>query len=618
MPRYTLPTLRYAALLILITILCAVAWAANATFSVKSTATRQRAIGAITVDLNGDGIPDLVEVTDTLVCNCMTVQLGHGDGTFAAPVQYNFPVTNQSTPELGTADVNHDGKADVIVRVFEVNGNNQFVTHILTYLGNGDGTLAAPIDSSFVGGGIGMVATDVNSDSNVDIVLGITGGSFSPTADNIAVMNGDGRGNFAAPVSVFGPDTTGASPVAAGDFDADGHVDIAITRTHGTCNQGGCSSGTVGILYGNGAGAFSEVDVFTASGGIIPELAVGDLDENGTTDMIVWLPAPTSTGQNLALLYGSRSRTFTTSFLTSKVPLRGGSFGVTTSLADFNGDLLNDFAFLGYDQSLNEVVTDVFLRTSTGSYTQEEVPFSGNTGYLGNLMPADVNRDRKPDLLFGSIANDYAQDTQMNAEVNTTSSGHFDGCAFPAAAHGIHICGPTSGSTVTSPVKLTAAGEWFQMLRKMEVWIDGVKVTEEHFGWDKSQWFEVRKQLAAGAHTATFFTAGLDNALQKTSVTFTVSGTQTCSHPSTAGVHVCSPLSGSIQSSPVLAQAAATVTGTISQMQLWVDGTKKFTVSGTTTMQTSVSLSPGPHRFIFYAVNTAGTKWSATSTFTVE
>src|SRR5437868_11074745 len=34
--------------------------------------------------------------------------------------------------------------------------------------------------------------------------------------------------------------------------------------------------------------------------------------------------------------------------------------------------------------------------------------------------------------------------------VNLTAGGHFDGCTFPASSHGIHICGPTSGATVTS------------------------------------------------------------------------------------------------------------------------------------------------------------------------
>jgi hypothetical protein len=55
--------------------------------------------------------------------------------------------------------------------------------------------------------------------------------------------------------------------------------------------------------------------------------------------------------------------------------------------------------------------------------------------------------------------------------------------------------------------------------------------------------------------------------------------------------------------------ASANVTGTLSQMQLWVDGVKKFTESSSTTLQTSISLAAGTHRFAVLAINTSGQKW---------
>jgi hypothetical protein len=61
----------------------------------------------------------------------------------------------------------------------------------------------------------------------------------------------------------------------------------------------------------------------------------------------------------------------------------------------------------------------------------------------------------------------------------------------------------------------------------------------------------------------------------------------------------------------------ATVTGTISNMQLWVDGVKKFSNTGTTTLNTSVSLASGSHRFAVLALNTAGTKWETVVNATV-
>jgi hypothetical protein len=98
---------------------------------------------------------------------------------------------------------------------------------------------------------------------------------------------------------------------------------------------------------------------------------------------------------------------------------------------------------------------------------------------------------------------------------------------------------------------------------------------------------------------------------------YTIGTGSSCSAPSTAGVNVCKPANGSTVGSPVAVLAAAKVTGTISNMQLWVDGVKKFSNTGTTTLSTSVSLAAGSHRFTVIAVNTAGTKWQTVVNATV-
>jgi hypothetical protein len=53
-------------------------------------------------------------------------------------------------------------------------------------------------------------------------------------------------------------------------------------------------------------------------------------------------------------------------------------------------------------------------------------------------------------------------------------------------------------------------------------------------------------------------------------------------------------------------------------MQLWVDGVKKYTVSGSKTLDTSVSLAAGTHRFAILAINTAGQKWESAVNATVK
>jgi hypothetical protein len=81
---------------------------------------------------------------------------------------------------------------------------------------------------------------------------------------------------------------------------------------------------------------------------------------------------------------------------------------------------------------------------------------------------------------------------------------------------------------------------------------------------------------------------------------------------------VCKPVNGSTVASPVPVQAAATVTGTISRMEVWVDGVKKFSTFSSRTLSTSLSLAAGSHTFAFVAVNTAGAKWTKTVNSTVH
>ena len=99
---------------------------------------------------------------------------------------------------------------------------------------------------------------------------------------------------------------------------------------------------------------------------------------------------------------------------------------------------------------------------------------------------------------------------------------------------------------------------------------------------------------------------------------YTISTGSGCSAPGSPGVTVCKPVNGSTVGSPVSVLASATVTGTISRMEVWVDGTKKFSTFNSRTLSTSLSLAAGSHTFAFYAVNTAGAKWTKTVNATVR
>jgi hypothetical protein len=70
-------------------------------------------------DLNGDGKPDVVISAPSYPANPGTttglveVLIGNGDGTFQTPVAYRSG--GSETDSLALADVNGDGKPDIVV-----------------------------------------------------------------------------------------------------------------------------------------------------------------------------------------------------------------------------------------------------------------------------------------------------------------------------------------------------------------------------------------------------------------------------------------------------------------------------------------------------------------------
>ena len=125
--------------------------------------------------------------------------------------------------------------------------------------------------------------------------------------------------------------------------------------------------------------------------------------------------------------------------------------------------------------------------------------------------------------------------------------------------------------------------------------------------------------ITIATHTTLQAIASATGYLQSavSSATFTIGGSGSCSAPTSAGVHICSPASGSTVSSPVMVQATANVTGTIASTQLWVDGVKKYS-SASSSLNTSISLVAGTHRFAVLALNTAGQKWESAVNATVK
>ena len=108
-----------------------------------------------TGDFNGDGIPDAAAVQG----NSIAVLLGNGDGTFTAKT--GQPTSAQTNSSLTTADMNGDGKLDLVV----VDSTKA----VSIWVGKGDGTFQGPIDTT--GRGDSVIASDFNGDGKMDLAV---------------------------------------------------------------------------------------------------------------------------------------------------------------------------------------------------------------------------------------------------------------------------------------------------------------------------------------------------------------------------------------------------------------------------------------------------------------
>ena len=137
----------------------------------------------------------------------------------------------------------------------------------------------------------------------------------------------------------------------------------------------------------------------------------------------------------------------------------------------------------------------------------------------------------------------------------------------------------------------------------MELWIDGKKVNENLKNtYSYYSFLNATVQLSPGEHTVTTYSVGWDYSLLSATIPLTVGSSQ-CPVPTYTGLNVCSPIYDSTVGSSVLAYATGNTGGSITRMEVWVDGVKKYSTFGSNTLKTYVDVGPGAHQFAYYLVS---------------
>jgi hypothetical protein len=340
--------------------------------------------GVAVADLNADGALDLAvgwsdgQGTDYHVA----VLRNNGSGTFTLGATLNVATSDGFAPfwpSVAAADFDGDGHVDLAA----TSGGTLHLS-VFRNLGNLSFSPATVYEAG--GGPTRLLALDLGTDGRPDLVEAAPGDSF---AGHLVVLRNVGGGNFGAPIRIeAGPQPYG---VAVADMNGDRRADlIGANRGSGT--------GTIDPQMSDGT--FAAPPIYEAAPDLLPiDTATGNFDGDGHPDIALTELDYLSLSQDVvAVMHNDGAGHFAPVQL---LPSGTDAHAKSVIAADLNGDGKDDLAWTPEIFNVPSYPLEVALNNGNGTFAQP-VSYPLGTCGTGNVTAGDVNGDGNLDLIVAN------------------------------------------------------------------------------------------------------------------------------------------------------------------------------------------------------------------------
>jgi hypothetical protein len=364
-------------------------------------------------DVNGDGKPDLLVANQYVDSTgqgngTVGVLLGNGDGTFQTAVTYGAGGYEPSS--VAVADVNGDGNPDLIVANYCAMQDGcrspNVDGSVGVLLGNGDGTFQTVV--TYDSGALyatSVAIADVNGDGKPDLVVANEACNNQCSGSPVDVLLGNGDGTF-QPAVTYGSGGVNANSVAIADVNGDNKPDLIVANYGGGCGL----SGNVGVLLGNGDGTFQTAVTYGSGSCEAYSVAVADVNGDNKPDLLV---SNYGASYTVGVLLGNGDGTFQTAVTYGS----GGHDPTGVAVADVNGDGNPDLIVANYGSN----TVGVLLGNGDGTF-QTAITYGSGGDFALSVAVKNVNGDGKPDIaVVSQCGGSTCDDDNVGVLINTST-----------------------------------------------------------------------------------------------------------------------------------------------------------------------------------------------------